>query len=55
MWEYMTIEEIEPGPIDDIMMNKYGEQGWELVSVTTESDPHSASSYFTYVFKRPKE
>lgn len=44
-WEYLTAQGTK---FSDDTLNKYGEEGWELVSVT--SNVHE----WVLVFKRPK-
>lgn len=43
-WEYLTIE-LTGGQ----KLNEYGEEGWELVSVTSPSEDYFPTAYF----KRP--
>jgi hypothetical protein len=47
-WEYKVVD-----TMDEAVMNKLGEQGWELISV-----PCSGGDYYggcSMVFKRPKQ
>lgn len=36
-------------------LNKYGLEGWELVSMEAEIHPRDNSYHFFAIFKRPKE
>jgi hypothetical protein len=45
-WEYKTTDSL-----DEQSMNQLGNEGWELVSVTSEND---WSQYRYLYFKRPK-
>lgn len=51
-WEYtMTVQ---PGLINVAELNDYGDQGWELVSLTI-SGPHEPAISWLCVFKRPAQ
>jgi hypothetical protein len=45
-WEYM-----KTGWVDQAVLNKLGEEGWELVAIQQWNDGEAASTFF---FKRPK-
>jgi len=68
-WQYKVVQDkvlLTLGgsePAEDLaretMLNKYGQEGWELVSISVQSyrreyDPTSLQGYsfFSYVFKR---
>lgn len=48
-WEYMSMT--VPDSVGVSNMNKWGEQGWELVAVTQPEGANTAKSYF---FKRAR-
>jgi hypothetical protein len=50
-WEYKTVQ-AHPG--EPNLLNKLGEEGWELVDVTLETQS-GTSSYTNYYLKRPKQ
>jgi hypothetical protein len=47
MFEYKSVPSV--GPMDDLAMNRFGADGWELVGFAGQSIS------FCYVFKRSKE
>jgi hypothetical protein len=55
-WEYLVFEESEPDPGDvEQKLNKLGEEGWELVSVTaTKMSSNYISSCVLFSLKREK-
>jgi hypothetical protein len=48
-WEYKSTS-VRIGPLTDESLNKYGEDGWELVAVATVPNKVEV----VYYFKRPK-
>lgn len=50
-WEYKTVQ---AHPAEPNLLNKLGEEGWELVEVTLETQ-NGTSSYTNYYLKRPKQ
>jgi hypothetical protein len=50
-WEYFVAPLLEHNPGD--ILNAFGEDGWELVSVVSQQTPMGASSTVAYL-KRPK-
>lgn len=50
-WEYKQI--IGEGEVNEVMMNKLGEQGWELVSIFPVL--YTTANKEKAVFKRKKE
>ena len=59
-WEYETVEFVASGFEDDTKyagyratLNKYGAEGWELVSAVTYHSPMAGSDAVILFFKRP--
>jgi len=51
-WEYFVAPLLEHNPGE--ILNTFGEDGWELVSVVQQSNPMGAQSLVAYL-KRPKD
>lgn len=50
-WEYKTVQ---AHPAEPNLLNKLGEEGWELVDVTMETQ-NGTSAHTNYYLKRPKQ
>jgi Domain of unknown function (DUF4177) len=57
-WEYKIInirsENYRLDPRQDVELNKLGEEGWELVSITSINFKTGATDHIGMVFKREK-
>lgn len=57
-WEYKIInirsENYRLDPAQDVQLNQLGEEGWELVSITSINFKSGATDHIGMVFKREK-
>ncbi len=57
-WEYKIInirsENYRLDPAQDVELNRLGEEGWELVSITSINFKSGATDHIGMVFKREK-
>jgi hypothetical protein len=49
-WEYKIISAVCQSPETELKLNQLGDEGWELVSSSSQGN----ALMFGYVFKRPK-
>jgi len=57
-WEYKIInirsENYRLDPAQDVELNRHGDEGWELVSITAINFKSGATDHIGMVFKREK-
>ena len=57
-WEYRIInirsENYRIDPAKESELNRFGEEGWELVAITAINYKTAATDHIGMVFKRPK-